>query len=155
MSEPCENLGYQILDRMVTPDEYLAIVDHLDWATNLNLEDITTALNHSLYGVVIENCGQVIGMGRIVGDNATLFVIQDVFVTQLFQDEGIEIAIIDALLIYLENHAPDRAVIVSLPSSNHIALFEQLGFRTTAPDAFGMFRVIDRTAPDRQRIPWA
>lgn len=154
MNATCENLDYQVIERIATPSEYLSIVRHFDWAQHLTPEAVSIALQHSLIGVIIEFNNQVVGMGRIVGDNTTVFMIHDIWVIPSFQNSGLEMAVLDALLMYLEKHAPDQALILSLPLSSQITLFEQLGFRTTAPDAFGMFRIINRAFPDHQRINW-
>lgn len=146
--------GYRILERLPNAPEYLTIARQINGSVYPDDVVISKALEHSLYGVVAEHNDQIIGMGRIIGDDATLFIIQDVLVLPAFNGLSIETAILDALLIHLEDHAPDHSAVISLPSITSITFYEQLGFKTTAPHAFGMFRIIDRTNPDRQHITW-
>lgn len=149
------NSESRIINRLPTPKEFIAILNERDETTDLSEDNAILALKNSLYGVVALCNGKTVGMGRIVSDNATIFVIHDVFVTASNQSAETEVAILDALLMYVESTAPSGAVIIAFSSPNQVATFKQLGLRSTAPEVFGMFRIIDRTDPDRQLLRWA
>lgn len=68
-----------------------------------NLKQTEIALENSLYIVSAEIDGWVVGMGRIVGDCARNFYLQDIFVHPDYQRQGIGTTIVKKLLSYIEN----------------------------------------------------
>lgn len=46
--------------------------------------------------------GKIIGMGRIIGDGARIFYIQDVVIHPNFQGKGIGTTIMEKLIAYIE-----------------------------------------------------
>jgi len=148
MMNMISTVAYSLVERLPSAGEYLYITDQLGWTDDINDAVIPAALAASLFGVVAEIDGVVVGMGRIVGDTATFFYIQDVAVIPAFQGIGVESAIMDQLMMFLEENAPDKAVIGVFASCVKAPFYEQFGFSTSQPH--GMYRVIDRANPDQQ-----
>ncbi|MED1425669.1 GNAT family N-acetyltransferase, partial [Bacillus altitudinis] len=59
----------------------------------------------------VKDNNQIIGMGRIVGDGAIYFYIQDIVVHPEYQKNGIGKKIMNTLVEYLNQNAPDKAFI--------------------------------------------
>lgn len=59
----------------------------------IDLDLARTALENSLFHVVVRNRGKLIGMGRVIGDGALNFYIQDIVVDPGFQKQGIGTAV--------------------------------------------------------------
>ena len=68
-----------------------------------DLKQIETALKNSIYIVSVETDGLTVGMGRLIGDGARIFYLQDIFIHPDYQRQGIGTAIVKKLLAYIEN----------------------------------------------------
>lgn len=52
--------------------------------------------------------GKIIGMGRIIGDGARIFYIQDVVIHSNFQGKGIGTTIMEKLIAYIEKFGSQK-----------------------------------------------
>lgn len=68
-----------------------------------NEKQIEISIENSIYTVTIEVDNIIVGMRRIVGDNARIFYLQDIFVNPDYQMRGIGTIIVRKLLMYIEN----------------------------------------------------
>lgn len=136
-------IKFQILERTPTLSEYHAICESVGWGAVINFEAAPDSLNHSLYGAVAIHDGQAVGMGRIVGDGAIFFYIQDIAVMPPYQGRGIGTAIMDALMHYVRTTAPDKAFVGLFAAQQAIRFYEKYGFFIPpADDLTGMFCVV-------------
>ncbi|MFN3249718.1 GNAT family N-acetyltransferase [Roseibium album] len=97
-------------------------------------------LKNSLHSVMLFDKDRPIGMGRLVGDGGCFVQVTDVVVLPDYQGRGLGKEIMSALTAFIETRLP-RSVYVSLIAdvpANH--LYEQFGFRETAPRSVGMAR---------------
>lgn len=67
-----------------TLDEYVTLCSSVGWKEYMNFDVAEASLAHSVYSVMVKDRNEVIGMGRIVGDGAIYFYIQDVVVRPSF-----------------------------------------------------------------------
>lgn len=70
-----------------------------------NENQMEIALKNSLYRISIEEDKKIIGMGRIIGDGARVFYLQDIFINSDYQRRGIGTVIVKKLLSHIENIA--------------------------------------------------
>lgn len=96
-----------------------------------NLEQIEIALQNSIYSISVEVDNQIVGMGRIVGDGARIFYIQDVFINPKYQGQGIGTEIMKKLLSYIDNlPLKNCTIMVGLMSAkNKESFYEGFGFK--------------------------
>jgi GNAT superfamily N-acetyltransferase len=95
-------------------------------------------LGGTLYGVVVKDRGEIVGMGRLVGDGGCFVQLVDVVVLPGYQGRGLGKRIMEALMHYVESTLP-RTVWVSLMADVPAdRLYEQFGFQHTAPVTVGM-----------------
>lgn len=97
------------------------------------------ALPNSLYGVYVKTGGQIVGMGRVVGDGALNFEIVDVAVDPAYQGEGLGMGIMKKIMSYLENHAPKGSMISLM--ADVPGFYEKFGFLYMSPGSEGMYMV--------------
>ncbi len=95
-------------------------------------------LPNTFFAVVIRFEGQLVGMGRIVGDGGLTFQIVDIAVAPPHQGRGLGKAIVGRLVEHLRDTAPDGAHISLLADGPAQHLYAQFGFRLTAPASVGM-----------------
>jgi ribosomal protein S18 acetylase RimI-like enzyme len=131
---------YQIVERAPTLDEYREICASVGWQDSINFDAASQSLERSLYAVVALHHGQAVGMGRLIGDGAIYFYIQDVAIHPAHQQRGVGQRIVGMLMAYLKTHAPAKAFVGLFATEGHLDFYRQFGF-STHPALTGMFRV--------------
>ncbi|MBD9469541.1 GNAT family N-acetyltransferase [Pseudoxanthomonas sp. PXM01] len=106
-------------------------------------------LANTLYGVSLVKAGEVIGMGRLVGDNGTVFVVVDIAVQREHQGQGLGRRIMAALDAWLRANAPPSAYVMLVADGGAKHLYAQFGFADTAPASIGMAYVARGPGADR------
>ena len=133
-------LPYTLCVRVPTSAEYCAISSAVGQQDDVNHEAVQIALRHSHYAVVVAYQQETIGMGRIIGDGAIFFYIQDVAVKPAHQGRGVGTAIIHHLLEYIHTTAPDKAFIGLFAAPNTTRFYERFGFLSNL-GITGMYQV--------------
>ena len=122
----------EFADRVATLEELRALAHSVDWDDHYDWPTIDRSLTASVHGVVATVDGHVVGMGRLVGDGAHYFYVQDVIVDPAHSDEGIATQIVERLLAWVERTAPSDAFVGLFASDEARSVYETLGF--TADD---------------------
>ena len=100
-------------------------------------------LANTLYGVSLVKAGDVIGMGRVVGDNGTVFAVVDIAVRPDHQGQGQGKRIMAALDAWLRANAPASAYVMLIADGEARHLYSRFGFAETAPASVSMAYVAD------------
>lgn len=93
----------------------------------------------TLHAVCARDGGTLIGMGRVVGCN---FEIVDVAVHPDYQRQGYGFRIMEALMHYLHEHAPESAYVSLIADRGAPTLYEKFGFEFTAPNSVAMAKYL-------------
>ncbi|WP_129727540.1 GNAT family N-acetyltransferase [Ectobacillus funiculus] len=135
---------YEILRETPTLAEYkyLCLVAGLDNEINFNVAE--RSLKNSIFAVTVKSRDKVIGMGRIVGDGAMYFYIQDVIVHPGYRRLGMGKEIMNTLVEYLKENAPDKASVGLFISKGKENFYEKCDFKDATPHTKGIFTVIKR-----------
>ena len=123
------------------PDEYCA----LRVATGLSSRTPIAArlgLEGSLHAVCVRDEGTLIGMGRVVGDGGCNYEVVDVAVHPDYQRQGYGFRIMEALMEYIHDHAPESAYVSLIADHGAPALYAKFGFEFTAPTSVAMAKRI-------------
>ncbi len=134
--------GYELIVATPLPDEYC----RLRIAAGLSAKSVEAAslgLANTLLGISVYHSGQLVGMGRIVGDGGLFFFVVDIAVEPAHQKRGLGKAIVGALVAHLRESAPQSAHVTLIADGEAHRLYAQFGFRFTAPASQGMFFTID------------
>ena len=93
------------------------------------LEQVERALQNDLYHVAAVSDGKVIGMGRLVGDGAMYWYLQEIMLPK-YQGQGIGKRIVNKLLEHVRNTAiPGTGVEVGLTAvKGKEPFYEKFGF---------------------------
>lgn len=116
----------------------------IDWL-NPSIEIIQKSLDNSLFIVCIRHQSKLIGFGRVIGDNAMYFYIQDVIVDPDYQNKGIGKMLMNELEEFLSKSAVSGATIGLLAAKGKEGFYESFGYqeRTGNPLGLGMCKFID------------
>ncbi len=83
-------------------------------------------------------------MGRIVGDGAIYFYIQDVLVHPSYRGMGIGKEIMNRLVEYLKENAPNMAFVGLFISKDKVNFYGKYDFKDYTPNIKGIFTVIKK-----------
>ncbi|MBK9422409.1 MAG: GNAT family N-acetyltransferase [Flavobacteriales bacterium] len=96
-------------------------------------------LQNSVHSVMIEIEGNVIGMGRLIGDGGCFCQIVDICVHPEFQGSGFGKMIMQNLSDFINEELPSSCYVSLLADGNAYKLYEQFGFKETMPSSRGMY----------------
>ena len=98
----------------LTVEQYLHLRQQVRWKP-LTLPQAQKALDHSLYVLAAYHDGELVGMGRLVGDGAGICYIQDLIVVPNIQAHGIGSMLIERLIAYAASLGiPDTTMMLDL-----------------------------------------
>ena len=101
-------------------------------------EAAALGLPSTVFGVVVRHGGELVGMGRVVGDGGLFLLVVDIAVEPAHQGKGLGKAIMAALMAHLRATAPATAHVTLVADGEAHRLYAQYGFKPTAPEAIGM-----------------
>ena len=119
---------YHIEERVPTLAEYRKLCEAVGWGDYINFDAVPSALRHSLYSVVTVAHAEVVGMGRVVGDHGIFYYIQDVVVLPTYQGQGLGHALLEQLVRYVREHAPEKAFLGLFAADGTEAFYTRYGF---------------------------
>ena len=134
---------YSIQNRVPSISEYEKICAAVGWKDYINFDVVEQSLNRSLFGVVVQYQDDIVGMGRVVGDGSIYFYIQDIAVMPEHQGKGIGDLIMNAMMQYLKENAPEKSFIGLFSSSGKESFYNKYGFNKYE-GMTGMFGVIHK-----------
>ena len=118
-------------------DDYYRLRESVAWL-NFSREQTEKALNNSLYTVVAEDDGKVVGMGRMTGDGL-YYLIVDIVVQPDHQKKGIGSTIIDMMIDYVDRETPigGRSSVQLTAEKGKETFYEKKGFKLIPHDLCG------------------
>jgi GNAT superfamily N-acetyltransferase len=101
-------------------------------------EAATRGLANTLYGVSLLRDGAIVGMGRIIGDNGTVFTVVDIAIVPALQGKGLGRRVLVALDAWLQANVPESAYVTLVADGDAKYLYAKFGFAESAPYAVNM-----------------
>lgn len=129
----------------LTPELYIELRRKVEFE-DYSIEDVTQALEKTLFSVVIYDDDVPVGIGRIVGDDRIVFFIKDVVVDPSYQNKSIGTAIMKALMEYIEGKACNNAYVGLMSTPKKEGFYKKFGFieRPTEKYGHGMVKFVNR-----------
>lgn len=116
-----------IIEKVPTVKEYIQLRNSIGWNI-LQHDKIKKGLDNSIYCVCAEEKGSIIGFGRIIGDGATVFYIQDIMVNPSYQNHKIGTLIMEKIMNYINNNCTEGAIIGLIAISELDKFYKKFGF---------------------------
>jgi ribosomal protein S18 acetylase RimI-like enzyme len=137
-----EQLDYSIVRRTPSTEEYL----HLRAVAGLSPfseEAARKGLPGTVFAALVLYEGAAVGMGRVIGDGGCFFQVVDIAVHPEHQGGGLGKRIMKTIMEYIDSELPASAYVSLLADVPANRLYEQVGFKETAPRSLGMaYRVV-------------
>ncbi len=130
---------FRFLELVPTVEEYQFLRNSVGWP-KVNNQAVEIALKNSLYSVCVYIDDQIIGYGRVIGDQGIYYYIQDMIVLPEFQRKGIGREIMKLIMNFLEKNADSTAFFGLMSAKGFSTFYEPYGFKKRPDDAPGMFR---------------
>jgi ribosomal protein S18 acetylase RimI-like enzyme len=114
---------------------------HLRLASGLSaktVEAATIGLAATLFAVQITLEGQVVAMGRLVGDGGCHCQVCDIAVLPEHQGQGLGKMVMQALMDYIQQQLPASCYVNLIADGDARYLYEKYGFTDVAPASIGM-----------------
>ena len=124
-------MDYELKENAVVPADYLRLKTAVGWGGgNAPQKQVEMGLKNTLFSVAAVHQGQVIGMGRLVGDGVIICYVQDVIVLPEFQGMGIGRAIMKRLMEFVESNgmAGTKISVGLFAAKGKEPFYEKLGF---------------------------
>lgn len=121
--------------------EYLDLRKTAGWG-GFDPDAVAIGLSNSLYCISVRNNQKnLIGFGRVIGDGAMTFYIQDILVKKDLQSTGIGSQIMKRIMDYLSIKACDNAIVGLLSAKGKESFYKKFGFisRPNKDYGCGMF----------------
>jgi GNAT superfamily N-acetyltransferase len=130
--QPAADSTYRLEERLPTLDEYRRICVDVGWEPVINFDAAAESLRESRCSFVAVRDGETVGMGRIVGDGAIYFYVQDVAVLRAYQGRGIGSQILTALVGWVARNAPEKAFVGLFAAPGTEPFYRGFGFEAHA-----------------------
>ena len=122
-------MKYILVDNQLSPEDFIRLkVETGFWERPV--EQVKVALDNGLFNVTAVCDGKVVGMGRLVGDGAMYYYLQEIIVLPEYQGYGIGKSIVNRLLKYKkDNSIPGTNVSIGLTAvKGKESFYEKFGF---------------------------
>lgn len=130
-------MAFKATLRNPTIQEYNDLRHSAGWPV-MRQDLVEIGLSNTIHAVVVQDENHyAVGMGRIIGDGAIYFHIQDVIVRPEFQKQRIGKLIMDELLKYLEDAGGPNTNIGLMCSKGREEFYKGFGFIERPTDKFG------------------
>jgi GNAT superfamily N-acetyltransferase len=122
-------MEYEIKENVLTAKDFIALRVSAGWGELLE-QQAQDALKNSLFTISVMDQGQVIGMGRLVGDGVYICYVQDLVILPNYQEKGIGKSIMERLIAYTKEHGvPETNVTLGLfAAKGKEEFYQKLGF---------------------------
>ena len=124
-------------------EEFVSLRAQVGWGDTCS-SSAEIGLANSLFHVTVRDNGQLIGMGRVIGDDALFYYIQDVVVAPAYQNQGIGRILMNEIEDYLQANAAQGSTVALLAAQGKESFYARYGYleRTGSPLGKGMCRFV-------------
>ena len=131
----------QLVERFPDAVDYVRLRSEAGM-TPKTLEAASKGLPNTLYGVSLQSGGEIVGMGRIIGDGGCFYTVVDIAVAPAFQGRGLGKRIMGALDAWLRANAEPSAYVTLVADGEARHLYAKYGFVETAPASVNMEYIV-------------
>ena len=128
---------FRFIEEPPAPGEYRRLRLAVGWE-DVDEETAAAGLANALYSVVVKRGGETVGCGRVVGDGAVYFYIQDIVVLPELQGQGLGRRLMDHVMDYIRRNARRNSFIGLMAAAGVASFYEPYGFRERQADRPGM-----------------
>ena len=145
-------MSYTIIDRVATIAEHRHVAELVGWEDSFRWEAMPGSLAGSCCGtVILDETDSIVAMGRVVGDGAFFFYVQDVAVHPHHRHQGLGTTLMHRLRAQVTALAGGTAFVGLFSTPEAEQLYQSTGFGSR-PGLTGMWQLLADGDP-ASRIP--
>lgn len=134
-----EMKSIDVIERKPSLEEYIQLRKSIGWKV-MQYDAIQTGLDNSIYCVCVEDQGNIVGCGRIIGDGGTVFYIQDIMVKPSYQEQKIGTLIMEKIMDYIDSNCKEGTIIGLIAISELDKFYKKFGFIYNENNRFYRYR---------------
>jgi GNAT superfamily N-acetyltransferase len=131
----------ELVERFPDVDDYVRL-RNLAGMSPKTTQAARKGLPNTLYGVSLQADGEIVGMGRIIGDGGCFYTVVDIAVAPSWQGQGLGKRIMNALDAWLQVNAEPSAYVTLVADGEARHLYSKYGFVETAPASVNMEYIV-------------
>lgn len=135
--------NYQVEIRKLKISEYQNLRKSTGW-NFIDDEVVAKALNKDLFSVCVLDQNELVGIGRVIGDGAIYFYVQDVIVAPDHKKKGIGKLIMNSIEAFLQKNANDNSFIGLMAAEGVKDFYYKFGYIERSSDTPGMYKIIKK-----------
>ncbi len=128
---------YSVARQTPEIDDYMRL-RKISGLTPFERDAAEIGLKGTIFAAVVRYNGTAVAMGRLVGDGGCFFQVTDIAVHPDHQGRGLGKMIMASIMEYVECKLPKSAYVSLIADVPANRLYEQFGFKPTAPRSVGM-----------------
>ena len=128
--------GIRIEARIPSPEDYNWLRREAEWP-EMDGDACIRCLPESQYVVSAFDGGELVGMGRIVGDGGLCFYIQDVIVAKSHRRRGVGTAVMEALMDFIAERAVKDTYVGLMSAVGKEPFYGRFGFTSRPTETLG------------------
>ena len=132
---------YPVEHRKILVQEYQQIRKTTDWSLVEN-KVVEKALEKDLYSICVIDADKLIGIGRVIGDGALYFYVQDVIVSPSYQGKGIGKLIMKNIETFINQNANNNSFIGLMAAKNTKEFYYNFSYKERPANKPGMYKII-------------
>lgn len=115
------------IEKVPSYDEYNSLKTELGWKV-MSEEKTMKGLHNSTLSISVYDDDQFVGMGRIVGDDAMVYVISNIMIKPDYHHQGIGSKIMGILMNYLDENCSENAMVMLMSRKETEEFYKKFGF---------------------------
>lgn len=137
-------MDYKVIENDMSIDDFMLLRKSVG-LKELSKEQVSKMINNSIYTLVIKDGDKPIGMGRLVGDGAYVYYLQNINVKPEYQKSGVGTLILNNLLNFIKKDKIEGTEVMVLLMSSKIAegFYKKFGFRSRPNEKEGCGMIIN------------
>ena len=136
MTDDNNTYNYKVYFDAPSVEEFNKLRNIIGWG-DIDFDMAQLSLDNSLFHVTIRANKQLIAMGRIVGDGAMYFYVQDIVVNPEYQQRGLGHKVMQYIESYLSGTTKKGATIGLLSAKGKEGFYERFGYIQRPNDILG------------------
>jgi GNAT superfamily N-acetyltransferase len=128
-----------LVDQVPEVEQYRRLREAVGWET-MDPKSTNIGLQNSIYSVCVYLRKNLVGYGRVIGDGAMIFYVQDVMVLPEHQRKGIGTRIMNYIMLFLKEHGHPNSYFGLFAAKGKAEFYEKFRFIRRDPDGPGMFQ---------------
>lgn len=134
---------YRIECRKILIEEYQQLRKTTNW-NSVEDKAVEKALGRDLFSICVFDEDKIIGMGRVIGDGAIYFYIQDIIVLPEYQGKGIGNLIMNNIETFINKNDYNNSFVGLMAAKGTIGFYDNFGYLKRPENKPGMYKIIKK-----------